>query len=175
MTRYAVLLRGVNVSGKNRLPMAEFRDMLADLGFDNPVTYIQSGNAVVDSTLGRATVEEMIGQGIAARFGITTAVLALTTEEMVSVIDGHPFSLAEENRVHAFFLRGPQPGLTDKALAALAAPGDEWCLLDHALVLHTPQGVGNSKLAERLPKMIQGPATARNLRSAKAILDLMRR
>ncbi len=174
MTRYAILLRGVNVSGKNRLPMADFRTMLAEMGYEKPVTYIQSGNAVVDSDDPAARVAEGVGQGIAARFGFSTPVLVMTLDQMQAVLTGHRFADAAENRVHAFFLQGAQPGLTDRALAAHAAAGEEWQLLPDALMLHTPDGIGTSKLADRLPRMIAGPTTARNLRSLRAIVGLMR-
>ena len=49
MTRYIALLRGVNVGGRNRLPMAQWRALLSDMGLQNVATYIQSGNAVFDS------------------------------------------------------------------------------------------------------------------------------
>ena len=60
MKRYIVLLRGINVSGKNKLPMAELRQILTNLGFQNIQTYIQSGNILVDAEDSKPKVAEKI-------------------------------------------------------------------------------------------------------------------
>ena len=49
MTGYLVVLRGINVGGKNKVPMAPLRELLGELGFPNVATYIASGNVVLSS------------------------------------------------------------------------------------------------------------------------------
>ena len=63
MKSYLVLLRGINVGGRNTVPMAELRKVLEDAGFSNVSTYIASGNAFVDSALTAGKVAEMIMRG----------------------------------------------------------------------------------------------------------------
>lgn len=71
------LLRGVNVSGAGKLPMAEFRAMLAGMGFGGVQSCIQSGNAVFRSELGARELEAMIRDAVAARFGFAPDEAAL--------------------------------------------------------------------------------------------------
>ena len=85
----------------------------------------------------------------------------------------HPFSGAEPTRVHVVFLR-QDPAPDEAALRALALPGDGWHIGQRRFTLHTPGGFGTSKLAERLPRLLPQPMTARNLRTL-AELDRMAR
>jgi uncharacterized protein (DUF1697 family) len=75
MKKYIVLLRGINVSGKNKLPMEELRGLLNDLGFQNVQTYIQSGNIILDSNEGKSVTCNTIKEGIQNKFGYDVPVL----------------------------------------------------------------------------------------------------
>lgn len=167
------LLRGVNVSGAGKLPMAEFRAMLAGLGLGAVRTYIQSGNAVFDSDLGVGVLEAMIRAAVAARFGFAPETFVLTAEEIAAALTDHPFAGAEPKLVHVVFLR-ETPAPDEAALRALALPGEGWHIGSRRFTLHTPGGFGTSKLAERLPRLLPAPMTARNLRTV-AELDRMAR
>ena len=68
MTAYLVLLRGINVGGRNKVPMAELRSVLEDLGFDNVSTYIASGNVFLDSDLSAAKVASKIEAALPKAF-----------------------------------------------------------------------------------------------------------
>lgn len=166
-----LMLRGVNVSGANRLPMAEFRAMLGGLGFQRVQSYIQSGNAVF---LGeRAGAEARISAALQAGFELEVPVFVLTLPEMAAVLAANPFAAegeADGAKVHLVFLKGDadlKPGLE-----AFAVKGERFHLGAGAFYLHTPQGFGTSKLAERLPRFLKPEMTARNQRSAAAILAL---
>jgi uncharacterized protein (DUF1697 family) len=168
MSRWIALLRGVNVSGAGKLPMAAFREMLAGLGLGRVQTYIQSGNAVFDSDRAAPELEAMIRDGIAARFGFAPETFVLSVEEMAEALIDHPFVGAEGNRVHVVFLR--ETPVPDAAvLRALALPGDGWHIGSRRFTLHTPGGYGTSKLAEKLPRLLAAPMTARNLRTVAAL------
>jgi uncharacterized protein (DUF1697 family) len=174
VVRRVVLLRGVNVSGANKLPMAVFREMLAGLGLGlgHVETYIRSGNAVLESALAAPELERMIRDGIAARFGFTPETFVLGAGEIAAALVDHPFAAADPARVHVFFLKG-QPVPDVAALQALAQPGDGWHLGDRRFTLHTPAGFGASKLAERLPRLLPMTMTARNLRTVAALHAMM--
>jgi uncharacterized protein (DUF1697 family) len=93
LTTYLVLLRGINVGGKNKVPMGELKALLADLGFRNVSTYIQSGNAILQSDLKAATVARKIEKALPERFKLDTAlirVLVLSRAELEAVIDKRP-------------------------------------------------------------------------------------
>ncbi|WP_295074763.1 DUF1697 domain-containing protein [Tabrizicola sp.] len=171
MAGWIALLRGVNVSGAGKLPMAEFRALLAGLGLGAVQTYIQSGNAVFQSALPAEALEEMIRAAVAARFGFAPETFVRSHDEVAEALVDHPFAGADPKLVHVCFLR-ETPVPDEAALQALVRPGDGWHIGPGRFTLHTPGGYGTSKLAERLPKLLPVPMTARNLRTIAALVAM---
>lgn len=169
---WVALLRGVNVSGAGKLPMAEFRDMLSGMGLGAVRTYIQSGNAVFESDRTAEALQGAIRDAVAQRFGFRPETFVLTEAEMVSALTDHPFGEADPRRVHVCFLR-ETPVPDETALRALAQPGDGWHIGPRRFTLHTPGGFGVSKLADRLPRLLPAPMTARNLRTLGALAAML--
>ncbi len=173
MTVYVALLRGVNVGGAGKLPMADFRALLSGLGLQGVETYIQSGNAVFHSDRAAPDLEAEIRDAIATQFGFAPDTFVLPGDEILAALTDHPFAGADPQRVHVCFLRTtPQPD--DAALRALAQPGDGWHIGPRRFTLHTPGGYGTSTLADRLPRLLPAPMTARNLRTIAALADRVR-
>jgi uncharacterized protein (DUF1697 family) len=171
---WVVLLRGVNVGGKNRLPMAEWRRILAGQGFHAPQTLIQSGNAVFGAAAGGAeTVAQRVGEGIESRFGFRPGVFVLTEADLTAALD-HPFPKEDPTRLHAIFLAPPDAAFAADRAEALRAASESVLLRPGHLLLHAPDGIGRSKLAEALPRLFSGQVTSRNLRTVAALRDLMR-
>ncbi len=160
------------MSGANRLPMADFRTMLEGLGLGRVQTYIQSGNAVFDSDLAVADLEPMIRDAVAARFGFAPEVFVRDGAEVAAALSDHPFAGADPARVHVCFTAAdPRPDAA--AMRALALPGDGWHIGPRRITVHTPGGVGTSKLMDRLPRLIGTPMTARNLRTIAALQAIL--
>lgn len=171
---WAILLRGVNVGGANPLPMAAWRRNLAGLGFRDPQTLIQSGNAVLGAKGPAQAIAARIAAGLAEGFGIETPVFVLPEARLAAALD-HPFGAdADPARIQAIFLaeRAPDPDLT--RAKALLAPSEALAQRPGLLLLHAPQGVGRSRLAAALPRLLHGPVTARNLRTLGQLLVLLR-
>src|ERR1700761_1607705 len=98
MTLHIALLRGVNVGGANRLPMAALKAMLTDLGFGRPRTLLQSGNAVFDSdSLEGADLEALLERELEARLGLRVAFRVRTIDEWEAVILHNPFPVEAAN------------------------------------------------------------------------------
>lgn len=174
MRPWVILLRGVNVGGAGKLSMAEWRALLAEQGFERPETYIQSGNAIIGSDADRRSVEQLVAEGIAGRFGFRPMVLARTSEEMQVLCEGHPFKSQDPSRVHAFLLSAA--GQVDAALVDAAKAADEdWVLTDGAFYLSCPSGIGRSVLAQKIDRLLPVPKTARNLRTLSALRDIVAR
>lgn len=165
---WVALLRGVNVSGAGRLPMAEFRDMLAGMGLGQVRTYIQSGNAIFESDRSNGELEAAIRDGVKAQFGFAPETFVLSAGELAAALTDHPFAGADPRFVHVCFLR-ETPTPDEASLRALALPGDGWHIGPRRFTLHTPGGYGTSKLAEKLPRLLPQPMTARNLRTIAAL------
>ena len=169
-----LLLRGVNVAGANRLPMSEFREMLAEFGLKNVDTHLQSGNAVFHDP-GIAGLEGKIGAAMLLRFGFKPALFILEVADFRAILAANPYKAAgavDGTKVHILFLGSPAIGADLAGLRAQASEGEQVTLTDRALYLHTPGGYGRSTLADKLPRYIKVAQTARNLRSTEAILAL---
>lgn len=172
MARWIILLRGVNVGGHNKLPMADFRDLLTRLGFRDVATYIQSGNAVLstDDTVMPATISDAIEE----RFGFSVDVFSLRREWFEKALAENPFpqALDDPKTLHLVFIGIGQQSFEAADLAVFATNGEEFRIKDGIIYLFTPNGYGRSKLAEKLPRMIKTTYTARNLRSCLKIAEL---
>jgi uncharacterized protein (DUF1697 family) len=169
-----LLLRGVNVSGANRLPMPEFRAMLGDLGLKDVGTHIQSGNAVFTDP-GVEDLPGKIGAAMLARFGFKPALFILGLKAFNAVLAANPYRKQGQEdgaKVHVFFLAEPARGVDQAALAALKGGEEQFTLTDAALYLHAPGGIGRSVLVDKLGKFIKVPMTARNQRSCESILTM---
>jgi uncharacterized protein (DUF1697 family) len=170
---WAVLLRGVNVGGKNRLPMAEWRRALEGQGFHAPQTLIQSGNAVIGAAGGAEEIARSIADGIETGFGFRPGVFVLSEADLAAALD-HPFPKEDPTRLHAIFLAPPDAAFAADRAEALRAASESVLLRPGHLLLHAPDGIGRSKLAEALPRLFSGQVTSRNLRTVAALRDLMR-
>ena len=167
----AVLLRGVNVSGRNRLPMAQFRQVLDGLGLTRVETFIQSGNAVFCGGPATEALAPAIRAAIEAAAGFAPEVFLLGLPDLRAALD-HPFGPeADPARIHAVFLAGA-PALDDARMQALRAD-EAWALRPGHLLLHTPSGIGRSKLAAALPRLLPVAQTARNLNTVAALAAML--
>ena len=93
MTRFVALLRGINVGGHRKVPMARLREVLGEAGFADVATYLQSGNAVVTAPdTDPQAVASHIEQAIAAAFGFDVDVLVRSGAELDAVIAANPFA-----------------------------------------------------------------------------------
>ena len=167
----AALLRGVNVGGAGRLPMDRFRDLLAGLGLERPETVIQSGNAVFGSALCDAALGPAIADAVAAAFGFRPEVFILDRAALAAAL-AHPFGDVPPEQVHAVFGQGTaEPD--SRVIAALAAPSETWDWAPGLFRLHAPDGIGRSRLMARLPALLGGTTTARNLRTLHLVAGRM--
>jgi len=174
MTTWVALLRGVNVGG-NRLPMAELREALADMGVQNVRTYIQSGNVVFDASPESARdLAAALPPRIEERFGFRPRLLALSADDLRRAMDANPYpeADAEPNAVHLYFLAERPQAPDREGLNALRTETERWHLQERVFYLHTPDGFGASKLAARAEKLLGVDATARNWRTVRRLWEM---
>lgn len=175
MGRFIALLRGINVGGKNRLPMTKLVEVLHSLGFDNVQTYIQSGNAVFDSRRKSTDrLARLIADTLQDQHQIDAAVLVLSEVALRSAVENDPFRAAnpDPKTMHFFFLSGEPQQADESAIKSAAAKSEQYELIGSVFYLLAPDGIGRSKLAANAERYLGVPATARNLRSVEAILAL---
>lgn len=176
MTRFVALLRGVNVGGRNRLPMADWRALLTARGLTGVTTYIQSGNAVFDSDAPPDALHCQITDDINARFGFAPGCCLLTATALDRALAANPFPQALEapKTLHLVFLRG-QAALDRDAALATCTNDEAFQMGDGVFYLHSPNGFGRSKLAERLERVLTADLlTARNLSTCLTLQKMAR-
>lgn len=177
MEDYILLLRGVNVGGTGTLPMAALRSLLTGLGARDVATYIQSGNAVFRGDFAPAALADEIETAIEAAHGFRPAALVLTAERLAAVHAGFPFAAARQDPKtgHIWFLARAPTAVDRDAISALAGPDERWALAPGAFYLHAPSGIGRSKLAARVERLLGVPATARNLNTVNRLVAMAAR
>lgn len=168
-----LLLRGVNVSGANRLPMPEFRVLLEELGLAQVETHLQSGNAVFDDP-GVADLQARIAADMRVRFGFAPAMFFFDAATHAAIVGACPYKAegaADPASVHVWYLAAPVTA--DLAPVRALAQKERVTLTDRALYLHAPDGVGRSALVAKLERILGNTTTARNWRSVQAIATLL--
>jgi uncharacterized protein (DUF1697 family) len=172
-TRLVVLLRGINVGGRNRIPMAELRTLLTELGASSVATHLQSGQAVLD------VADDEVGgfagrvhEQIQRRLGLDIDVLVRTREELAAIVAANPYPRLESTpkRLHVSFLdRTPDPETV--AAAGTAHGGDEFAVGDRVLYLAFSGSSHDSPLLPVL-RRLGGVQTARNWTTVTAVMGL---
>jgi uncharacterized protein (DUF1697 family) len=153
-------------------------EILEGLGLTNIETYIQSGNVVFQSDdLNASELSERIGLAINENHGFTPQVLLLELDELKRAIASNPFAKAEAEpkSLHVFFLASEPQDPDLKALESIRADSERFALKGKVFYLHTPDGIGKSKLAARVEKALGVAATARNWRSVSRIMAMAQR
>jgi len=175
MQCWIAFFRGINVGGKNKLPMAELKIELGKLGLKDVKTYIQSGNVLFrTSKTSSPKLAERIGAAIRNSHGFRPHVLVLTRGQLQKAVEANPFPIAEKegNTLHCFFLSEPPLHPDRDALNAAKIKSEQWKLVDDVFYLHAPDGFGRSKLAASAEKFLGVSATARNWRTITKMLEL---
>ena len=170
-----ILIRGINVGSTRSLPMKELVDILRSFDLEDVKTYIQSGNAVARSPRKVAPdLDENISTAIEARRGFKPHVLVLSAEQLELAIHSNPFPEAEADpkRLHVFFLASKPAAPDLESLEKIKGPTERFQLTDAAFYVHTPDGLGTSKLAERAERYLGVPATARNWRTVMKLAEM---
>jgi uncharacterized protein (DUF1697 family) len=171
MTRQIVLLRGVNVGGRNKLPMKLFASALEGLGCENVRTYIQSGNAVFDGAASAAD----IGAAVKKAAGFTPHVFVTPAAAFNKAALANPFkreAAANGKSVHLFLLDGAPAPAAVEALGELKLAREDFAVGGKALYLFTPEGLAGAKIAERIDRVLGLTTTARNWNTVEALIAL---
>ena len=173
--RYVALLRGVNVGGRNKLPMADLRDIFSAAGYSAVQTYIQSGNVVFEAEQDLAgRTPEIVTESIRRRFGYETVVVVRSREELRQVAASNPFDTSGDPRfLQVAFLGDTPDAEAVSRLDPQRSPPDAFAVRGRHVYLHYPSGVARSKLTnEYLAAQLQTASTMRNWRTVLKLLEL---
>ncbi len=182
MSVRVVLLRGVNVGGRNRLPMPALRECLAADGFAGAQTFIQSGNIVLDADGTDGTVASRVHDLIARDFGLDIAVIVVDADELAGIVAANPYpGERDHKRLHAIVMAAAPDadglaGLDARVELAIAKGcTDTVTVVGRTAYLHTPGGFGTSELAKVIATGARNPVakgTARNWATTTTLLEL---
>ncbi|WP_328354352.1 DUF1697 domain-containing protein [Streptomyces sp. NBC_00445] len=178
MTTYAALLRGINVGGSRKVPMAELRTLMEGLGYDGVRTYLQSGQAVFSSGHGdEESLAAELTRAIEKHFGFGVDVIVRDHAYLKAVAEACPFPAAdlEAKQLHVTYFSAPVDPDRFAEIDQAAYLPEEFRLGDRALYLYAPNGLGRSKLAEHLskPRLNKGViATSRNWNTVVKLVEM---
>jgi len=174
---HLALLRGINVGGKNKLPMNVLVEMFVEAGCNDVRTYIQSGNVIFNASRSvSARVPVRITAQIAERFGFRTPVILRTTEQVRDVTCHNPFleAGAAPETLYVMFLADPPSALHVEKLDPDRSPPDAFRVRGQEIYMHLPDGVANSKLTNAyFDSKLATTGTSRNWRTVTKLLELM--
>lgn len=171
------LLRGINVSGKNTLPMRELISIFEAAGCNDVETYIQSGNVVFSAKDALARrVPERVSQAIANRYGYQVPVVIRSAPEIRNVVRGNPFVRdgAEVKTLHVAFLLDEPTAVQVAALDPQRSPPDQFAILGREIYLCCPNGLGRSKLTNKyFDSKLDSTSTLRNWKTVLQLAQML--
>jgi uncharacterized protein (DUF1697 family) len=173
MKTYAILLRGVTPSGRNKVPMAALRTALASAGLLDVQTYIQSGNVVAKTEAGRESLRSLVHEVIAREIGAEIAVIVRTHRELRSVLAGNPFPPNAASRTYFSLLASPPaPSLVEDFRRLSASPDEVEVVGSTVYTLYATKHSDskfNNNFFERRLKVV---ATTRNFNTMSRLVEL---
>ncbi|UZN01982.1 DUF1697 domain-containing protein [Cellulomonas sp. S1-8] len=169
MTVMVALLRGVNVGGATKVPMVDLRRVVADAGYGDVRTYVNSGNVLLttDAT-DTDEVAATLRAACAAAFAVGPDVIVRTRDELHAVVAGNPFLDRDDDPTHhhVVFLPGRE---TARLPDVDVTPPEDLAAAGREVYLFLPHGMGRSPLAARLARQPGPVGTARNWRTVTTL------
>jgi uncharacterized protein (DUF1697 family) len=174
---YVALLRGINVGGKNKLPMKDLSAMFVEAKCADVRHYIQSGNIIFCASSGVvAQLHRLIAARIAKRFGYKTPVILRTAEQIGAVMRANPFleAGAPEAELHVAFLADSPAKGRIQDLDPNRSPPDTFEVRGQEIYLRLPNGMARSKLTNAyFDSKLATTSTMRNWRTVTKLFELM--
>lgn len=176
--KYIILLRGINVSGRNKILMVDLKALVESLGYNSVTTYLQSGNVVFEAPfkLNLKKAAQNMEAAIRETFGYEVPVLILPAAELNPIMTNNPF-IAEEQLdpstcYYTFLFKIPSPGKV-KALVAPAKEPGRFKVAESGIFVHCPNGYGKTKIHNQFfETKLKTPATTRNWKTITALQKL---
>jgi uncharacterized protein (DUF1697 family) len=176
MGRYVALLRGINVGGRNKLPMDKLISMFNDAGCKDVQTFIQSGNVIFNAEMAlMKRIPFLIKESIFDSFGFEVPVITRTGDEFAKIVDANPFQgmNVDARTLHVAFLSDRPDATKVATLDPDRSPPDEFVVHGREIYLHCPNGLARTKLTnEYFDSRLSTISTLRNWRTTLKILEL---
>jgi uncharacterized protein (DUF1697 family) len=173
---HVALMRGINLAGKNSLPMKELVTLFAEAGAKDISTYIQSGNVIYRVAASKAAkIPSLVAKAILARHGLKVPVVTRAAAELAAVARANPFSKkgTDDKALHVVFLADAPAEASLAALDAQRSPPDCFACTKREIYLSCPNGLGRSKLTTAyFDSKLGTTSTIRNWRTVLKLVEL---
>jgi len=172
--RYVVLLRGINVGGKNKIKMIELKNMFESISFKNVKTYIQSGNVIFDyDFIDYIKLANQIEKKISENFGFSVKAVVRREDEFRKIVNNNPFLNEpgiEIDKLHVVLMENiPDPELV-LLLDVKKEENERFVIISKEIYLYCPNGYGKTRLNNSMfEKKLKISATTRNWKTIKNI------
>ena len=175
--RYVALLRGINVGGNTMIKMEDLRTMFEGLGFENVVSYINSGNLAFDisTRTNEATLCSKIEKAVEDHIGKPVQVMVRKQSDIEHVLAKNPFDgkFASHKEMHVLFLKDKLSAANEKWLRETVPTGEQFAAADREIYCYLPMGVADSYLGRgQFEKKLKVAVTARNWRTVQKLAEL---
>ncbi|MEY8850123.1 DUF1697 domain-containing protein [Psychroserpens sp. XS_ASV72] len=174
MNTYIALLRGINVGGHKKVPMAELRKLLTNSGFENVSTYIQSGNVILNSSLSDIKmIEDKIQKSILEHFGFEVTVLVRTRNHFLNNFNNCPFKQEQKENSYFVLLSDVPKSENLEKVKDISYENETYQIIEDCLYFYSSVGYGNSKFnMNTFEKKLNMSATTRNYKTMVKLLSL---
>lgn len=173
MKDFVALLRGINVSGKNIIKMADLSLWLEQIGLLNIKTYLQSGNVLFSSKIETIdTLEEMMVQQIEQKTGLKIPILIMTVQDLKQIINENPFykQNLDVKFLHITFLKLAPLNINSLALEHKKGENEQFEIKERSVYLYCPNGYGSTKLHNQtIENQLKTICTTRNMNTCLAL------
>ncbi len=177
MKTYIVFLRGINVGGHKKMKMETLRVHLKKIGYDNVLTYIQSGNIIIKTKENLDVVTSKVEDMIYRDFGFKVPVIGIEKEALIKIFETCPYSEIEKDinisRVYFTLLYNRVPEGKFEALKSLVKEGERYEVNENVIYMYCPKGYHTSKMGtNHLEKKLEVITTTRGYKTIKKLLIL---
>lgn len=171
---YIALLKGINVGGHKKVPMAELRELLTKSGFKNVQTYIQSGNVILESNeKNTLKIENSVKKAILDYFGFEVSVLVKTRHDLKYIFHNSPFEEEKKKKSYFIMLHETPKVESIKEASKKVYEGEEYLIINDCIYYYSAKGFGQSKFnANYFERKLNTFATARNYNTMVKLLSL---
>jgi uncharacterized protein (DUF1697 family) len=174
MNTYISMLRGINVTGHNKISMIELKKFYESLDFQNVVTYIQSGNVIFDSKLkDPSKLSSPIELNLKKTFDLDVSVILRNKNDIQQIIETNPFIKRNEDpsKLHVTFLHAPPSDL--HKLSSFTIDSDEFIIVNKEIFLFCTNGYGRTKFTNNFfESKLNLTATTRNWNTVNALYKI---
>lgn len=173
---YIALLRGINVGGKNKIKMADLKQVLNQLQLENISTYIQSGNVLFNSKeKDKTKLENKISNSIKVHFDIDVPVIVKTQIEILDILEKNPFSAAEDlgaNKIYFVILKNTPTKENIAIMQSYSFENETFYFTPSCVYLRCGLGAGKAKCNNNFfESKLKVGATSRNYRTMCKLRD----